>query len=47
MKIKTCDEVFLEEVKRNFDIEYIDLYRNLDKNEMAPRSFAFGDVDGV
>lgn len=31
VKIKTCDEVFLEEVKRNFDIEYIDLYRNLDK----------------
>ena len=31
MKIKTCDEEFLEEVKRDFDTKYIDLYRNLDK----------------
>ena len=31
MKIKTCDEEFLEEVKRDFDTKYIDLYRNLDR----------------
>lgn len=31
VKIKTCDEEFLEEVKRDFDTKYIDLYRNLDK----------------
>ena len=31
MKIKTCDEEFLEEVKRDFDTKYIGLYRNLDK----------------
>ncbi|MEI2414518.1 hypothetical protein V8V50_11580 [Ligilactobacillus salivarius] len=31
IKAKTCDENFLEEIKRNFDTKYIDLYRNFDK----------------
>ena len=31
IKAKTCDENFLEEVKRDFDTKYIDLYRNFDK----------------
>lgn len=31
IRAKTCDENFLEEIKRNFDTKYIDLYRNFDK----------------
>lgn len=31
IKAKTCDENFLEEIKRNFDTKYINLYRNFDK----------------
>lgn len=31
IKAKTCNENFLEEIKRNFDTKYIDLYRNFDK----------------